>query len=544
MASYQTHFTILPAPAEIDDDCDEIPELVEPGRILLSKQNEEKAAGTISLVAGGGTEANEEGTAISATAHGYPKLVVQSGAVGTTAEIVLLPLIQVSGDLMEARLNLFPPVTGSPPVTCERLVEILHQAEVLQNIDLEALNQAVTQVAESGRPLFDLIVARGRAPIHGRDAYLRMEIEIGPLPGKLLANGTIDFRERQMFVGVKEGQLIATKIPATQGKDGLNLAGAPIPATDGKNLTIKVAGDTIFNETDGTIRAIAAGVLSVVGKDTLRVASKQRIEGDVDFKTGNVRSQNSLEISGSVLPDFVVSAGGNLLICGNVQSGKIKCRGNLEIKGGIVGQESEVQARGDIDVTYIERGEVAAEGNIVIRKGCYYSSLQAGGSIHCPETVKLVGGVIIARGSLSAGQIGSSSSTPLSIAIGVDPSRYRRYHALKQQYQELLAQIQSQRSYYGQALAQERGDVTALESRMRQIEQELARLNLLPDSPELSLGETAYFFTDVTLKVHQAIAAGTKIRIGNDIVILERDQKGCTIRMDPVSGAIVITPTS
>ena len=44
-------------------------------------------------------------------------------------------------------------------------------------------------------------------------------MDVGPVAGKLMGDGSIDFRERRMFIGVNKGELIATKVLATSPGD-------------------------------------------------------------------------------------------------------------------------------------------------------------------------------------------------------------------------------------------------------------------------------------------------------------------------------------
>lgn len=545
MSGYQTHFRTrsLPEPASEDIAMAEISELVSPGQLLVSttlSAEEQEVPEVLTLEAGENTELDIDKKTICSTIHGYPVLSIENSGQQASIQATVLPLFTISDDNMEVTVNLLPGILKPDPPDKANLLQIFAQAGIAYGIEHDRLEQIIRDVFESDTPCTDVIIARGKAPINGRDAYLRMELEIGPLPGKLLANGTIDFRERQMFVGVREGQLLATKIPPEPGKPGINIFGEQVEAKDGKDITVKVTGDVSYNEPDRTVRAQASGVLSVVNSDTLRVAAKQTIEGDIDFSTGNIRSQNSVEIKGSVRPEFLVSAKGNLLIGGNVESASVKCRGNIDIRGGILGRDAQVHARGDIDAKYIERGSLSADGNIIIRTGCYYSSLQAGGSILCPETAKLIGGILITRGSVSAGLLGSPSASPMRIAVGVDPWRFRYYQELLKEYDDTLAQIQSMTNLYGQRVSQEKNLVIRLEAQLTECERKLTRLNLIPDAPEESLGQREYFHSSETIAVQESIAAGTIVRIGNDSMVLDRDYGRCTISMDNKSGLIVV----
>lgn len=539
MASLSTHFRTLTVtdtsrqpPVDI-----EISELVSPGQLLVSlPEATTKRSERIKPEAGDNTRISEDDTGVVATCHGYPAATLSTTERGQTANISVLPLLRLSDDLMEASLNLLPPIPPAGLPEVQTLLDILTQAGVTFGADSAAIENALTTVARTGLPFLNCLVARGKAPLPGKDATLRLEVEIGPSPGKLLANGSIDFRERKMFVAVSQNQILARKIPATAGKPGMNLRGEPIAAHDGKDLQVKVSEDTCYHEEDSTVRATASGVLTMVNNDTLRVSAQQRILGDVDYSTGNIRSQNAVEITGSILPGFIVSTKGNLLVGGSIQSATVNSHGNIVVKGGILGPSSNIKVQGDADIHYIEWGQLNAGGDIVIRGSAYCSTIATAGNVQCPEKVKLVGGTIVAGGSINAGQLGSTLADPIHVAVGTDPRRYRRYKDMQRSYKETLSEIQHWHTRHGQGKKNSR--IEEMEERLRILEQELSSFNLIPDSPEDSLGDRRYFYTEAQIAVTGRISAGTSIRIGNETTVVKRDLSKSRIRMDPHSGAI------
>ena len=96
------------------------------------------------------------------------------------------------------------------------------------------------------------------------------------------------------------GQIIATKVAFTIGSSGIDIEGNEISANPGKDLVVKVSDDASYNEEDQTIRATESGILSVVNNDSIRVMSKHLIQGDINYETGNIRSQNAVEITGRI----------------------------------------------------------------------------------------------------------------------------------------------------------------------------------------------------------------------------------------------------
>jgi len=277
----------------------------------------------------------------------------------------------------------------------------------------------------------------------------------------------------------------------------------------------------------------------VVGDDTIRVCSQHRIDGDVDYSTGNIRSHDAVEISGSILPDFMVSTKGDLLVGGNIQAATVNSHGNIVVRGGILGPTSTIKVQGDADIHYIERSLLQAGGSVVIRGSSYYSTITATGAVLGDDKVKLVGGRIVAGHSVAAGRIGSSASDPISVAAGVDARRFRRYRELQDRYQQSLDETRKWYNRHGRK-RKDKG-IEAMEEQMAIIERELGRMNLIPGTPEDSLGVPDCFFTEATITVSTRIAAGTVIRLGNETTVIKRDLGRSRIQLDQKTGAITIT---
>jgi uncharacterized protein (DUF342 family) len=539
MAPLKIHFRTM----HVDDLSKDPPEEIEvsglvlPGMVLVSLTEKESVVSRIVLEPGEHTGISNDGNALVASCYGYPRCTIRSSEGKQYVRATLTPSISTSSDMMEARLRLYPPLPRTAVPGLPDILEMLKQSGINHGVDRAAIQFVLDKVEETGLPVENIVIARGKAPLDGKDAYLRFEVEIGPLPGKLLGNGSIDFRERLMFVGVSNNQVLATKVLATNGTDGVNIAGNSVGAKDGKDLQVKVSDDTIYNEGDNTVRATVAGVLSMVNNDTIRVSSRQKIDGDIDYSTGNIRSQNAVEVSGSIRPDFMVSTKGNLVVGGDVQAAKINSHGNVVVKGGILGPGAEVRVQGDADINYIEQGMLIAGGNILIRSSAYYSDIQAAGNIHCPEKTKVVGGDIVAGGSVIVGQLGSLAGKPVNVAVGTDPRRYRRYRILQQEYLSVLDNVQKWYHRFGKKKKSNKA-IAALEEKLVKLERELTRFNLIPGTPEDSLGDKQYFFSAATLTVLGQLAAESVIRIGNETVAVSKDMKNCKVCMDQVSGAL------
>ncbi len=474
------------------------------------------------LIAGDNVEESPDGRLLTSTTTGFPHLSIKKSGKNNRLGVEVTPLIRVSEDKMQVFLNLFSSVKNERRVSKADIDEELAEKKILSAIDEQLIEESLNTLHESGKPIMDIIIARGMLPVNGDNAFLRFEKEIGPIAGKVLGNGSIDFRDRRLFVGVDEGELIATKISATAGTPGINVYKEKISQKEGTDITVKVSDDAVYSQEKNEVRAAKAGILSVVNENNIKVSAKQIFSGDVDYSTGHIKSNDSVEIRGSVLPDFNVKTKGDVLVGGNVQAASIMSRGNTVISGGIVGKKSRLRARGDIDINFVEGGRVTAGGTIVIRKQAYYCRLSAVGDIRCHEKSRIVGGIIACSGSFSGGDIGAPNAEPAVISVGVDRKQYKKYLKIRKKIRELKKRILVNEVRCG-TKEKKSGKLVTMETKLDELQNALSQLDLATDLTPLLSNSSCNVEHAVEIVIQGEVFAGTRLRIGNFKRVLDKD---------------------
>jgi hypothetical protein len=490
------------------------------------------------LEAGENVTFDKEAHALVAAQSGYPKAIFFKQEDGPDLlEISLVPLVKISHNKMQANLQLHPAIPGVPSLKDEKLSELIAEAGVVSGIDEEAVTRAEQIIAGSCDDFEDIVFATGKFPGEGEDASLRFELEIGPLAGHMLDDGTIDFRDRKIMVGVRKDQHIATKIPAVAGEEGYNVLGRIIEPKTGKDMKIKIQGEARFIAEENKVIATNDGALSVVNKNTIKIASKITIKGDVDYTTGNIESENSAVIKGSIQPGFKIDVGGDLEIGGAVSSATIHSGGNIVIKGGITGKSSIIDGSGDVDIHFIERGVIKSGGVVVIRKQCYYSDIEATGDIRCHRNSAILGGMLLAGGSLTLGNVGAENCESAILAAGVEPGRYLLYHQLRKEYDEQQNEIIQTLQLLGRGARPKK--IRRMEEIADETKSKLLKLNLIPgtelfsrmgegkERDDLEEEDPLYLqgvdIENIRIEVYGKMYAGTRILLGNRIVTLTQD---------------------
>ncbi len=474
------------------------------------------------LVPGKFTTISEDKKILLAETDGYPQLSQKTTKKFELSMITLMPLVTIADDCLEASINLYPAPTKSSNLTAQDLFTLLTENEVTFGMSLDYLEVLLQRCKTGPSILLNETVARAMLPMNGINSSLRFEVEVGPLPGKLMGNGKIDFRERKMFVGVNKGQIIATQVPPTEGTPGLDVLGKAIPQIPGKLIPVTVSDDAEFDEEAGVVRATHSGILSMVSENSIKVCAKQLIPGNIDFSTGNVESKNAVEIGGAVLPGFKVKTHGDLLLGGNVRSATLKCKGNLVIKGGVLGKRCRVSSKGDADIGFIERGRLRAKGKVILRKQAYFSRIMADGDILCTEKSQIMGGFMMSGASLTLGNVGSANSPSSLLAAGIAPGRYLRYLKMRAQFKELEAERLSFLMRHG--LKKKVDQRESLEEAVCNLHHEMTHLNLIPGANSSAESGAAYLDT-VSISIQGSIFRGTELQIGNATSILEHDLK-------------------
>jgi len=497
-------------------------ELVKAGQILatLAPAGKESAVPvkTTLLLPGPNTQLSATRDSLLATAAGYPQTIKEHNDQVETVAISITPLVTVSPDQMEASLTLYPPLSMSSLLQVDDLAEIIKQEGIRYGLNKEILQGCLEQSRNELKIIDAALIAKGSLPIAGQDAHLRFEVDLGSIPGKIMGNGKIDFHERKMFTSVRKGELIAVKVPASSGTAGTNVLGHPLPQQQGQDIKVTTVDHAGYDETSGEVRATRPGILTVV-ENCIKVCSKLTIPGDINFSTGNIEARDAVDIGGSILPGFQVSAHGDLRIGGGVRSATVISQGNVVVQEGVSGKQAAMRATGDVDIPFVEQAAITAGGTVIIRRQAYYSRVFAGADIHGREESKVIGGITMAGGNLSLGQVGSDNAAPALIAAGTDGRKYLRYEALLQEITEKEEELEHCLQLHGRdsQLPFRRTMTEELE----EMNDDLKRMNLATfnkgDTPE----ERSKRLKSRTITIHGQIFAGTLLRIGNVTKVIE-----------------------
>lgn len=494
------------------------------------------------LVPGTNVDFSADSISLLASQPGYPSATRSTDGTTTTITIDLEPLFTITADNWSVKITLYPFPDETLLPEASEIAAMLKSSGVCFGLRTKNIEEAVFTVSRENKPVEDHTVARGRLPVNGEDGRLRLAVATESQPGKELKEGRMDYRERNLFVGVDEGQLLATLLPATTGFPGVNIFGQEIPQMPGKELTFKPGPDVLYNSTTGEIRAAFAGVLSVVNDTDVKITSRHVINGDIDYSTGNIDSRDAVHISGSVKPGFTVMGGGDIFIGGNVEAAGIIGRANVMLRGGLLQKGASIQAEGDIDMAFCQNGSVNSGGSCTVRREIYFSEVDSLGTITCNGAAKIVASDLCSGGSIHASDVDTDSSPNSLLAAATDPKRYRRYLALLRNLHVLQAQINKLQHRLGPGVHNE--DIEDLREESADAVKELTAFNLAPKTPENDHCSALRYACKQKIIVSGTILPDAVVRIGNSEVTLKKEYNNGYFALNSDTENIEFHPSS
>jgi uncharacterized protein len=331
-----------------------------------------------------------------------------------------------------------------------------------------------------------------------------------------------DMREVKTIVAVEAGQALLRIVPPGKGEPGEDLMGRAVPAPDGMPVAFQ-PGVNIeeLPGQPGVWRASKAGFLRL-RDGRPEVQDCFMVEGDVDYATGNIKYQRSVEVRGDVQDGFEISVGGDLIVGGTVGDCRVVVGGHVAIRGGFQGKgQGLLLAKGAVSIGFGGNQKVRAYGSIEILKEAYGMLLCTRESltVHGP----LVGGRVIAGHEVACATVGNDLGTPTQIDLGYDftaleglqevDTRLKEYTQAQARFQ---ARLQALREAYRSANRMEAGMARELVA-VRQALDKIAQALPILQGRRVDLTEVlrkGLMRPGLQLRVEKQAFAGLTLRVG------------------------------
>ena len=342
-------------------------------------------------------------------------------------------IIDVSRDQMIATVR-YDTNKGSGLPQAEEVKAALAEKGVVFGINEEAIEKGV-------KSLMPFVAAEGKQVQHGDNAKIerKFDLSIKNKP-KIDEYNRANYKDMGLFVLAKKGDLLAVRIPQTEGTPGKNIfgmtvaarAGRPIPMPQGKNTEVR-------NENE--LYATMSGQI-VDSTRKIDIDPHLEIHSSVGAGTGNIDFVGGVSIKGNVEAGFIVKATGDIEIGGMVNGADVSGR-NVVIKGGIVGQNRGlVKAAEDVSALFAENANIEAGRDVNITDTILHSNVRAGKCIYVEERKGIItGGSAAASEEIRCKLVGNPAAVVTRLSVGVDPTIQQKYNDLCKECKEDRARL-------------------------------------------------------------------------------------------------------
>lgn len=400
---------------------------------------------------------------------------------------------EISPNNVECHCFYEPATSGGAPLSESELHGHLTQNNIKEGIIPESVASLLNSAACS-KAVSRLLLAQGIPIIPGENGQIVMAVS-NELPKTESGDdeaGTVDFRNVQLFINVETGDLVATIKPPGSGEPGRTIAGKFIPPQPGIPVKFELGQNVRIDDAGKSIISLAAGRICLRGQ-AISVEDIYEINGDVDFKIGNIAFNGYVEIKGDVLDGFFIKATKGIKVHGNIGVCAIESGGDIAFCG-MSGQGSgSILCGGSILANFIYDTVIECSGNITADVEIRSSHIKCLGVISVNKG-GLTGGEYFSLAGIECGNLGSISSLRTRVVAGVHYRDQEELNALFNELKLLIAEFSaaSKQNIDTKEFARKRTSITERTHEVRSRTHEQC-------NPKINVKKTLYEGVNITL---------------------------------------------
>ena len=321
-------------------------------------------------------------------------------------------IVNIGSDYLVAEIII--PDSYPTPITLDDIKNLLQERSIVSGIVSDAVIKEKLACENSQIRRFDAAIGQPAEP--GKNAQLIVHFQREYLnPGKVTDDGFIDFKDRGPVPFISKGDLLAEIIPKKPGQPGEDIYGTDLPAPPVSDVTVAAGKGAELSENGLKIFASEDGQPGMTVAGEISVFQEFKVDGDVDFNTGNIVFDGHITVTGAVKEGFSVTGGS--LTAGAVDGSRIELTGNLEVSIGIV--NADITAGGNVQAMYVADSSIESYGDVIIKKEIIDSKISTSGSCKSEGTT-IVASTISTLQGIEAAQIGTEVSEKCVLRVGVD----------------------------------------------------------------------------------------------------------------------------
>ena len=327
-----------------------------------------------------------------------------------------------------------------PVFSAEFIENYLKENGISYGIDHSAIQALSSYVAYER----EVIVARGREAVDGKDGYFQYVISLEDVRDKPVINkdGSVDYYNSLKLAMLEADELFAVYMPPTEGEMGYTVFSEELPPIRGREQRPLQGRGFYISEDNREYRAKEAGRI-FRKENKIIIESIYIVQGDLDIEKGNIKFNGDVEVKGDVRSGLKIEAGGDVFIHGHVGSCNIIAGGNITIKNGVQGRDKcIIMAKGDIACSFVERATVSAEGNVYADSllDCHVAAKQTVSV--CSKRGVIIGGDVYGMQGITAKECGNNKDVYTRLQIGVIPEYIRQLNEVNAKLKKLYEDIE------------------------------------------------------------------------------------------------------
>ncbi len=318
--------------------------------------------------------------------------------------------VEISEDGLRAAVTFNLPQSELTPANRAELIkqtlDKLKQKNIVYGIKPEVLNKDL-------HPGKAYAVSEGLLPLDGKDSVIKL-YELKDSRPEIHQDGKADYYELRLINRVKPGDWLGERLDATPGTPGRSVLGLPIKPYDGKTLPLNYDKTTIrevYENGRTTLYSRISGAVNYTD-GRITVSNHLDIDGDVDFRTGNIKFDGYVTIRGTVADGFSVEAAKDIEINSPLGLGHVKgilsTTGSIYIKGGIASKSPvEIKAAQSVFTRFADNAVITCGETANMGFYCINSTVTAREVLVESPNGHIIGGKITAEVRIAAANIGS-----------------------------------------------------------------------------------------------------------------------------------------
>ena len=346
-------------------------------------------------------------------------------------------IISVSDDFMSAEARITAPKPGGGDITLKKVYNELEKANISYGINETNINRVISD-RDYERTF---LIANGRKAIQGRESFIDYHFETERLkPFLEMQYGRINLKELNFIQNCNEGDCLAELKPAEPAIDGYNVFGTCFPAESLGQPTELKCGNNTHIEGNKIISDIKGNVILV--DEAVEVEEVVSVN-NVDYETGNIDFEGSIDIKGTIADGFSVKATGDIQVGKCIGRATVSSERNVILKAGINGdKEGKIDCRGNLLTKYVEGSTISCGGDLFLEEALMNSQVDVVGNlILSGRRAELIGGFSIVGGIIHCKKIGNLYDAKTHLIIGIKPELIENFFKSQKRLEVLRTRL-------------------------------------------------------------------------------------------------------